>query len=229
MELEIPELPAVEAVLRSSGRVTRGPSTAVEMRGRLSLGEPVGVAITPEFAAGDAELRAFVEAEIGVSHYWLVHLACTFTPGDGEPLHKAWLSVELARGDGAESGRPIAWSMTPMRLARAGEHSRTLKLGANAKLAQAAVESSTRIEESVVYLEALHLRESKPTWEFSRTEADEIRGATLLALVVRAPASAVVDGTVELTAAVRSRRFGVVPFRAELPDRPRLTFRLAPA
>ena len=222
----MPELAQVEAVLRRSDRVTRGPTTALELQGRLSLGEPVGVAITPDFAASDAELRAFVEAETGTSRYWLVHLACTFTPSDDEPLQKAWLSVELVRGDGRTFGRPIAWSMTPMRLARASDHSRTLKLGANAKLAQAAVEASRTVEGSVVYLEALRLRESTPTWEFSRTDADEIRGATLLALVVRSPAGAMVDGSVQLTAAVRSRRFGVVPVRAELPDRPRLAFRL---
>ena len=236
MEVEVPELGQVAATLRSRQRPTRGrPSDvsgrrapAVELAGRLSLGEPVGVAITPDFAAADAELCAFVQAEIDAARYWLVHLACTFTLGDGDPLDKAWLAVELARADGGVTGRPIAWSMSPMRLSRAIEQSRTLKLGADAKLAQAGVEVARTVEGSVVYLEALHLRESTPTWEFTRTDADEIRGATLLALVVRAPVGAVVDGSVELTAALRSRRFGVIPFRAELPDRPRLTFRLAP-
>lgn len=227
MELETPELEQVEAVLRSSGRVTRGSAAdALELRGRLSLGEPIGVEITPEFAAGDAQLRAFVERERDASRYWLVHLACTFMPG-GEPLHRAWLSVELTCPDRRAAGRPIAWSMTPMRLARASERSRTLKLGAEAKLATAAVEATRKVEGSVVYLEALHLQESTPTWAFSRTDADEIRGATPLALVVRAPAAAVVDGAVELAVAIRSRRFGVLRVAAELPDRPRLTFRLA--
>jgi hypothetical protein len=226
VELEVPDLREVEVALRPSGRVTRGAAKPAEPRRGISLGEPVAVPITPAFAAGDAPLRAFVEAEADSSRYWLVHLACTFptATNDEDPLHKAWLRVDLT----SDSARPIAWSMTPMRLARATERSRTLKLGADAKLAQAGVEAGTTTEGSVVYLEALHLLESTPTWEFSRTDADEIRGSTLLAVVVRAPVAAVVRGAVELTAVVRGRRFGVVPFRAELPDRPSLSFRLAP-
>jgi hypothetical protein len=229
MELEIPELEQVDAVLRPGGDITRGGATPVEVDGRLSLGEPVALAMTPEFASGDEVLRAFVEAEADVSRYWLVHLACTFVAGGNEPLYKAWLAVELASADRAASSAPIAWSMTPMRLARPSQSSRTLKLGTDAKFAQASVEAGRTTETSLVYLEALHLRESTPTWEFSRTSADEIHGTMLMALVVRAPASVAVDANVQLTAVVRSRRFGVVPFRAELRDRPRLAFRLTPA
>jgi hypothetical protein len=222
MELEAPDLAEVAVALQPERRVVRGATRPPAPRGGVSLGEPVAVALTPDFATEDAALRAFLEAE--PSRYWLVHLACTFRLDEDEdaPLHKAWLRTEL----GAERGRPIAWSMTPMRLARATERSRTLKLGADAKLAQAGVEAGSATEGSLVYLEALHLLEPTPTWEFSRTEADEIRGSALLALVVRAPSDAAVQGTVALSAVARSRRFGVLPFKAELADRPSLTFRL---
>ena len=56
MELDIPKLGQVEAVLRSSVRVSRGQVAPRELRGRLSLGEPLAVAITPEFAADDPDL-----------------------------------------------------------------------------------------------------------------------------------------------------------------------------
>jgi hypothetical protein len=228
VEVQVPELPQVETVLADIGRATRGSaSTPRELRVRLSLGEPLAVPMTAEFAAGDAALRTFVEGEAAISRYWLVHLACTFSPPDDERLERAWLSVSLSRDDdGTAAPRPIAWSMNPMRLERPVQHARALKVGANAKLVEASLDAGRTITGGAVYLEALNVQEPTPSWEFHRTDADEIRGSFQLALVVRAPREAGVDGTVELTATIRTRRFGLLAVRAEVPDRPAVGFRL---
>jgi hypothetical protein len=230
MEVTVPELTPVPTVLTSTRSADRGRAASPpELRDRLSLGEPLALPLTPDRTGEDAALRAFVEAEAATSGYWLVHLACTFTPADDERLERAWLTVSLERDDGAQAPGPIAWSMAPMRLERPLQRGRTLKIGANAAFASAGVETGTTTTGAAVYLAALNLQEPTPTWEFTRTAADEIRGATQLALVVRAPRAAPVSGTVELTAALRTRRFGLLPMRAETLARPAIGFRLAAA
>ena len=227
MEVQVPELVELDTTLAPAAATSRrGEVHPRELRARLSLGDPLSVALTPDFAADDDELRAFVEGEAASARYWLVHLACTFTPADAERLESAWLTVTLRREDGGGNPRPIAWSMSPMRQERPVQRSRTLKIGAKAKVIEANVDVGATVTGGLIYLEALNLQESTPSWEFRRTGADEIAGSCRLALVVRGPREVGVDGTVELTATVRTRRFGLLAVRADVPDRPSITFPL---
>jgi hypothetical protein len=227
VEVQVPELVELDTTLASAAPTTRSGDVHPRQLGvRLSLGDPLSVALTPDFAADDNELRAFVESEAASARYWLVHLACTFSPADGELLESAWLTVTLRREDGGGIPRPIAWSMSPMRQERPVQRSRTLKIGAKAKVIEASADAGTTVTGGLVYLEALNLQEPTPSWEFRRTAADEITGSCRLALVVRGPREVGVDGTVELTATVRTRRFGLLAVRADVPDRPSLTFPL---
>jgi hypothetical protein len=116
--------------------------------------------------------------------------------------------------------------MMPLRLAQPVQVARTVKLGADAKLVQAELTSGVTVSADTVYLQALHLQESNPTWEFSRTDTSDIRGAAQLALVVRAARHTRPIGTVELMATVRTTRFGLLAYQAPAPGPPSIQFKL---
>src|SRR4051812_13964247 len=99
MRFAVPEFDYVDAVLEP--RITRADreEDAVALERWLELGYPVPVALTSRHTAGDETLKAFVEADT-TARYWLVHLACTFSPPQDRRLEQAWFTVGLERDDG---------------------------------------------------------------------------------------------------------------------------------
>jgi hypothetical protein len=224
MEFVVPDLEYEDVVLEP--RVTRADreEDAVALEHWLKLGYPVPVALTPERTAGDEALRAFVEGDAG-ARYWLVHLACTFSPPDGRRLEQAWFTVRLERQDG---GAPpaIAWSMTPMHLERPAGREEGVEVGAGAKFVTVKAQRKRTVEGGDTYLEAFGLQQADPVWEFTRTPTHEISGSAAFALVARCPAGGAVTGTVELTAAVRDRRNALRSVRSRVRSGDRFTFAL---
>jgi len=75
IDLELPPLPQqkVSLQLESDLRTAGGA-----LDGRISLGGPIAVRLTPDYVAGDADLRLYVEQEAAHSIYHLVHLSLSF-------------------------------------------------------------------------------------------------------------------------------------------------------
>jgi hypothetical protein len=224
MEVAAPELRILETVLEPSATVTRG---GVELRDQLSVGEPLAIRVTPDFAGADAALAQFVAAEEATASYWLVHLACTFAPSNGRRIDEALLSVALERDDGAAAPPPIAWSMAPMVLERPTQQARTLKLGANLQAVQAGMDAGTTVTGAHVHLRAVGLHESRPAWEFRRTPADEVRGSYRLALVARVPRDAPASGIVAVEATIHEQSRMLRKMRARAVERSGMRFRLS--
>lgn len=224
MEIEVPDLTEAAGELVPDDRVTRAADRPDPVRGAVSLGVPVVQPITAELAGDDAALRAFLADQAWSFH--LVHLGATFTPGEDARFGQAWLTVRLARDDGAEVPPPIVWSLTPQRAERPVERSRSLKLGANLGF-EASVELGTTGKASEVFVESYGLQEPACTWEFTPTSSDEVRGSQRLALVARIPREAAVTGSVDLRATLTRKRLGVFPFRVALDSGEPLSFALA--
>ena len=143
-------------------------------------------------------------------------MACSFVSSEDTRFGQAWLTVRLGRGDDRVEPTPIVWSLTPQRSERFVAQTRTVKVGAKLWLGEGNVEVQSSGSHGEIFLDTYGLQEPSCTWEFTRTSSDEIRGTHRLALVTRAPADAPVNGTVELTATVQRKRFGLFTYRVML-------------
>lgn len=234
LTIELPEMQGDtwrDLALEPEVRATKGgkQAPAERLEGWVSLGEPVVLPLTPERLADDPALRDFVAREEFA--FCLVHLACSFRPREGEPFANAWLEVLLARADGMPRPLPVAWSMYPRRLEKAVEVSRTVRLGASLKVediagAESGMEQEERWTHHEVYLQALNELQPNPIWEFHSTPRAEIRGLQRLVLVVRAPKAAPAQATVRLSATVRRKRLGIIPYTTAHPGAPDTSFNL---
>jgi len=180
-------------------------------------------------SADDAELRRFVAGEAADSDFYLLHLTCTLRPAEEEPFTEALIEMDLAEEDGTDP--PIAWSMQPDRMTDSVEVSRTVSLGPTLKLCGVGVdlkgEQSRKVTKQQVSVEAMYELESTPSWGLYRTSSSELRGLYRFHLVVRASKGSVVSGTTLVEAKIRRRRWGVIPYAADLAEVPQpLTFDL---
>jgi hypothetical protein len=225
MEIELPELAEVDAVLEPDDRVVRGADRPEPVRGAVSLGMPVVQAVTADLAGADAALRAFLADEATDWSFHLVYLGATFTPADGARFGKAWLTVRMSRDDGA-APPPIAWSLTPQRTERPVERPTSVKIGAKL-IFDTSLEVAAAGRRNEVFIDSYGLQEPACTWEFSRTSVDELRGTQRLALVARVPKDIPVTGVVDLRATLLHRRLGLLSYRVPLADHATPAFRLA--
>src|ERR1700722_8906867 len=91
------------------------PTEALDGRVRLGGPEFVPVRASSSFAASSPDLLSFIEQEAVQRAYFLVHMALTFEEVPGEPpLESAALDITLSSAEA--TGRPIAWSMAPLRI-----------------------------------------------------------------------------------------------------------------
>jgi hypothetical protein len=228
MDVAVPELRDAPVTLVPAARVTRGfrgrESSPDQLRDALSLGVPVVQAVSAELAGEDKALLAFLAQEASAWRFHLVHLGCTFMPGDGDRFDQAWLSVQLARSDG-DSPPPIAWSLAPDRASRPVTNPRTITLGAKL-LIEASVEVQTSGSHTETFVTTYGLQEPNCSWEFTRTSLDELRGTQRLALITRSPKDVSVTGTISLRATFTRPRFSKITYRLLEADAEALSFAL---
>jgi hypothetical protein len=200
---------APDLVVRDDGThpVPAKPTSA--LGGRLWLCGPVAAPVSATFVEEDSALQAFVEAESGVSVYYLVHLAITAVWEPNQPRFER-LSVALRLV--SPNSVAVVWSMAPTRVTDPSQLETSFRLGPQVKLFgfEADVGSVNRgrtSSKSQIFLEALGELCSELAWEFHRTRDMEIRGSHRLALVVRAPAGVEtrLEGSVSATVVSGSR------------------------
>lgn len=230
--IEMPDPPMQDLVLEPKADYFRGvapePETREPLHHRISVGGPVHRRIDTD-STDDTELRRFLEDAAADWDFYLLHLTCTLQPAAEEPFTEALIELDLGHADSA--GAPIAWSMHPDRLVDTVEISRTVSLGPTLKILGVGVnltgEQQRKATKREIFLEAMYELESTPSWGLYRTSSSELRGLFRFHLVVRAPKHSMVIGTTSVEAKVRRRRFGVIPYRADLANAPQpLNFRL---
>ena len=223
--IEMPDPPTQDLVLTPKADEFRGIAPAPEarepLRHRISIGGPVHRRIDAD-STDDTELRLFLEKEASDWDFYLLHLTCTLQPAAEEPFTEALIELDLVDADG--TGAPIAWSMHPDRMVDTVEVSRTVSLGPTLKILGVGVnltsQQQRRATRREIFVEAMYELESTPSWGLYRTSSSELRGLFRFHLVVRAPKRSMVSGTTSVQAKVQRRRFGVIPYNADLGDAP---------
>jgi hypothetical protein len=216
--ISLPDSPLIDVVLQPENRVEKGLTAAPHspLENQVSLGTPIVIALTPERVGEDRDLAEFVKAEAATFRYYLVHMACTFNPSDDAPFVKAWYQVNLSRQDGATDALPIAWSMEPDRQQEKVDISSNAELGFDLKLLSGKIKDPATVVKETS-LQALYELQPTPTWEFTQTSLDPIKGNYRLRMVVRAPKDVASTGTIGLTATVQKKHLGIFPYHAEFP------------
>jgi hypothetical protein len=223
----------VPDVRKVMGEETESPP---QLKGWISLGQPVAVPLTVAQFGNDPAIRQFLETSPDAMNYrfHLVTLACTFHPEEDEPIVSAWLAVQLKRADGSAGEQPIAWSMEPKKVGQPVKLTSTAKLQGALKIKGFGIEAGlTPTEEEKiererpeVICEALNELQSDPTWEFRRQEVDAIFGGFRFALVVRSRDRPATEGRVHLRATVQKTKWKIFTYYASFGEVNSLNFLL---
>lgn len=217
--IAIPEIEVVETMLEArevlAGDVSAEEATAPR---RVSFGRADPIPLTPE-TAGDA-LRERLVADEG-HRYWVLAFTCSFTPDD-DPVLESRLAIRLSLdGEGGVADAPVAALLDPERLATRRERTRTLSLGPKALAGPAEIgaeaSQSSKVEIEEAYVVATGKGQSVAQWFFRRQSAVALEGMHDLRMVVRSPASLPARAELKLTAKIRRRFAGIVPYSAQLP------------
>ncbi len=218
----LPVLREQELTLESE-EPTRGErgngSSILPLAGRITLGGPYAVPVTPDYVADDPDLRTFVKTEAAHRVYHVVHMSVSFAAEPARPrLYRTAIELRLS---GATTPAPVAWSMSPLRVTDSVQVERSFRLGPELKLHDAdmsvgEVEQKASWQRTEVFLQAQRVLQSDPAWEFTRTKTMSLYGSYRLIMVVRAGR----DETTSIGGTVRAATRGNLlrRYRRELPD-----------
>ena len=202
-------------------RVLGGPG-AHRVSGQVSIGRSEAVRLKPDSAGLDADLAQALMRGIDEYHYYLVLLSCTFR-ADSAPVVSARLSVALRQASVRDTAEPVVWSMDPLRASTAINHRRTLRINPSVKIVPEAVGIDGSVERGSEFTTNEHHivaegeGEGQVDWVFTATRTNDLVGIHHLSMVVRTSPRALCHADLALAAARREKRFGLVPYRAQVP------------
>jgi hypothetical protein len=220
--IPLPALPEQDLILDSSGPSRGEPhnGSVPPMVGRIALGGPLAVPVTPDYVAADPALRAFVDREAAHSVYHIAHLSVSFAAEPATPrLHTA--SIELMLSPGGHEPEPVAWSMSPLLVTDPARVERRFRLGPELKLQDmelslGEVEKTVSRQQAEVFLRAQRELRSDPAWEFKRTKSMNMYGSYRLVMVVRSARDGVTSMRVTLRVATKGNLLRW--YRSDLPE-----------
>jgi hypothetical protein len=230
--LLLPDQEVHDIVLEPEERVTLGPGagSAPLAAGRIQLARPVALRI--DVNAVDADTRPFLEQN---SHreYYLVGLGCSFRHDQAQPLVSAWLQVELGLVGGDSGGIVSAWSLQPEQLAAAAEVTNGVELDPTLKLKPLGAlgldvgvsgkkTTQAQFSRGLIFLEGLGAGTASPAWSFTRTDAQEIRGAFRLRFVAELSEGRAAEALVSVGATIETKGRLGRSYVAHLTDVPEL-------
>jgi hypothetical protein len=225
VELVAPDLEFVPIALAADRDGTRGLGRQPVIASAVALGLPVVQRITEELVGEDEALREFIRHSSWEWQFHLVHLGCSFRPGDGMHIAKACVAVSLNSGKTDDANvQAIVWSLVPQRMDQPVDVTKAIKLGAKLAFAEVALEVTSAGKGAEVFVQAYGLQESSCSWEFYQTPRYNVSGTHRLALVVRSSRGQPSTGQVTVEATVSYRRFSLMPFRSELANQPPIMF-----
>jgi hypothetical protein len=212
--IEIPEVELKDAplVARSTlGADVREDERTAPRRVSFGRGEPV-----PLTGDGDAELQALLAGD-PEHRYWVLSFTCSFRPGD-EPIVESGLAVELRTDDGGQ--KPVIYALDPELLTRKTERTRTFSFSPKVLAGPATlggeVSNTEKVDVEQAYVVGTGRREAIAEWFFRAQPAVALEGMHDLTLLVRVPAARSATAQISMTAKIRRRFAGLVPYRATL-------------
>jgi hypothetical protein len=219
----VPEIPLVPITLEARellGGVQAG--VAHDLR-RISFGRanPVAVtSLTPDI--DDPELRRDLERDQD-HRFFSLTFTCSFRPDD-EPLLESRLAIHLSteQADGGGDS-PIARLLQPFRLAKPIKRHTGFNFVPSVTVPGMGVQGVgwTRQDDIPVddaYVVADGKGEATAEWFFRATAAVALEGMHDLRLIAQAPRGVPAVAELIMTAKIRRRLAGIVPYRAALPE-----------
>lgn len=207
-DLQLPKVTSADVDLVRR-HVLGGPGEH-RVRGQVSIGRSEAVLLSPDSPQPRVEPVRALARNDDKCRYYLVLLSCTFRTGPA-PVVRARLSVALSQEASDGAAEPVVWSMDPLRASAPTAARRTVRIGVNLKFLTAEVIRETSDPDHVI---AEGEGESQAEWVFN---APALAGVYHLSLVARMPAGASCQADLALAATRRETRFGVMPYRAEIP------------
>lgn len=216
--LELPPTPLQEIDLVEVPRL-QSPAPQRRVEGRVSLSTAVVHALTAEeAAAGEAEWLGFLTAEAPHSDYLLLSLTCAFRPpANGDPFADAAVGVLLESPGEPADRQPIAWSVSPKKRSHPVERATTVGLTARLAIVETTLEVTPGQGREEIFVIGMGERDSDPEWRVKATGRHPLIGDETFTLIVKAAAGAPVQAHLTVAATIKHRRFGLIPYRADLP------------
>jgi hypothetical protein len=216
--LELPLLPLHEIDLEEVDRL-QSPAPRRRIEGRVSLSTAVVHPLTAEeAAAGEAEWLGFLTAEAPHSDYLLLSLTCAFRPpANGDPFADAAVGVLLESPGEPADRQPIAWSISPKKRSHPVERATTVGLSARLAIVETTLEVAPGQGREELFVIGMGERDGDPEWRVKATSRHPLIGDETFTLIVKAAAGAPVLAHMTVAATIKHRRFGLIPYRADLP------------
>jgi hypothetical protein len=205
-----PRLQAVEAPERVHGLISLSTPTVYPLTGE-------------EAAARDAEWGGFLKAEAAHSDYCLLGLVCRLRPAsDGDTFEDAAVGIRLESPGQPADRQPIAWSIAPKEriYPSASTSPPQITIGATLGIAQVQVPVPIPVPnhgDATPYLVGMGERESNPEWRLHATSGRALLGDESLTVMVKIPVGQPAYAHLSLAATIKQKRFGLIPYRADLP------------
>jgi hypothetical protein len=159
-------------------------------------------------------------------HFAVASVPLTLVHDDHNPFESVWLQISLHSAP--REGAAVARSMDPSMLFEPTESTQGGKLGASLKFT-AELTRQVKTTGRAIYLEALYEGSTTPTWSFTKSGGEQIRGRYLLSMVIEGARDVTVEGTAIIGATIRARRLGIFSYRDKLPPSSASAFQLAAA
>lgn len=216
--LELPLTPLREIDLVEVPRL-QSPAPQHRIEGRVSLSTAVVHPLTAEeAAAGEAEWLGFLTAEASHSDYFLLSVTCAFRPpAHGDPFSDAAVGVLLESPGEPADRQPIAWSISPKERSHPVERATTVGLSAKLAIVETTLEVAPGQGREELFVIGMGERDSDPEWRIKATSRHPLIGDETFTLIVKAAAGAPVQAHMTVAATIKHRRFGLIPYRADLP------------
>jgi len=238
IKFEDPHLHKVELVPEAKVRQLAANTKLLNERpltDRLSIADPIVVPLTAKqaFKGQDPAIADFLAKHKDKQRYFLVHIACSFAPPDGEPINRAWVIVKL-RGADQNDGQSVVISMNPKNLLDVQNVERGFKAGAKIELTGGGslgfeLGPDVKVPEGKLFIVAKDIGKPNVGWEMTQTVATKIGGIYEFNLIVQAPGKQITHGTVDSQVEIQRKFFGLVTYNAMLEEHPFSRFVCSPA
>lgn len=187
----------------------------------LCVSEPVISPIDVDHIAKDnAHISAYLQQRRGTHLVKSLAFACSFA-SRSHPLIRAAIAISLTCDDPVAEHAPIAWCLQPARL---DKPTRTLPAKLSFDIAvppKAQVQLGPRQENAHKerYIILAHGEGTAvPEWLFRRTSQHDFDGIHWLGMIVLLPRKTPTTAGVALTAAIKDKKYGILPCSANLPE-----------
>ncbi len=196
----------------------RSPGTSTRLKGRVSMGIPLLMPFDPARSTLPGRVAEYLHANEGRYDAVVLSFPCSFASGD-TALRRAVVAVALTCDDD-QGEPPVAWGLAPRRLdipirQRSGAFDFELSVPFKAVVKVGEKQDFGAKE----YILLGHGEgTSDPEWWFRRTKTSDFDGRHDLEMVIMIPHGRPASARLALSAAVRKRAGGIIPYTAALPD-----------